>query len=541
MKYLATTLAASGLVVAQDPYAIYQQCGGTNFENPGPCEAGLKCVVQNPFYHQCRPKEYDEGSKDVVTSEALQADITLDSLLASAARLQEIADANGGNRVFGSGGSNATIDWLEAELNALGTYDVYRQPFVELFSGGFATFSAGGSEYDVALMTYAPNGEASAALIPVDNLGCELSDYPSEVADSIALISRGECSFAIKAENALSAGAAGAIIYNNVPGALSGTLGGAGDYAPVVGTSQEVGNALLAAVEEAGTLEGDLVVNTILENRTTFNVIAETRGGDKSNVLVLGGHSDSVEAGPGINDDGSGIVGCLEVAKALSQYDVNNAVRFGFWSAEEFGLLGSYAYLRSINDSVAEVNKLRAYLNFDMIASPNYILGVYDGDGSAFGLTGPPGSGEIEATFQDFFTSQGEAFRETEFSGRSDYAAFLENGVPSGGLFTGAEQLKTEAEVALFGGEAGVAYDVNYHRVGDTYDNLNHDAFLINSKAIADAVAKYAQSFESLPAMSSVLRRDLAARERLRAKYPRDEHSHAHGIHAPCGQASLTE
>lgn len=240
-----------------------------------------------------------------MSSEALQADITLDNLLASAQHLQEIADENGGTRVFGSAGSNATIDWLFDEITKLGTYDVYRQPFVELFSGGNASLSADGTDYEADLLTYSPSGSASAPLVPVDNLGCDPADFPAEVADNIALISRGECTFAQKTINALDAGALAAVIYNNVPGSLAGTLGGAGDYVPVVGITQEDGEALLAAIE-AGELTADLEVNSILENRTTYNVIAETKGGDKDNVLVLGGHTDSVEAGPGINDDGSG-------------------------------------------------------------------------------------------------------------------------------------------------------------------------------------------------------------------------------------------
>jgi len=390
-----------------------------------------------------------------------------------------------------------------------------------------------GTEYEPLLMTYTESGTANALLVPVDNLGCEAGDYPESVVDNVALISRGDCTFADKATLAVEAGAIGAIVYNNVEGTLSGTLGGPGDYLPIVGISQEEGEALVAL----GEVEAELIVDSILENRTTANVIAQTKGGDQDNVLVLGGHTDSVEAGPGINDDGSGIIGCLEVAKALSKYEVNNAVRFGFWSAEEFGLLGSYAYLNSINSSTAEVEKMRAYLNYDMIASPNYIYGIYDGDGSAFNLTGPPGSAEIEQTFTDFFAGIGENSIETEFSGRSDYAAFLENGVPSGGLFTGAEEIKTAEEVELFGGEADVAYDVNYHEAGDTIDNLNTEAFLVNTKAIADSVAKYALSFETLPAMSSVLRRDIAARHELIRRYK--SHSHAH-LKVPCGEASVT-
>lgn len=151
-------------------------------------------------------------------------------------------------------------------------------------------------------------------------------------------------------------------------------------------------------------------------------------------------------AGPGINDDGSGIIGILETALQLSAYSVNNAVRFCFWSAEEFGLLGSEHYVTTLNAS--EVEKIRLYLNFDMIASPNYMFGIYDGDGSAFNLSGPPGSAQAEAFFEDWFAANGLNSVPTEFSGRSDYGPFLDAGIPAGGLFTGAEVEKTEEEVS---------------------------------------------------------------------------------------------
>lgn len=70
------------------------------------------------------------------------------------------------------------------------------------------------------------------------------------------------------------------------------------------------------------------------------------------------------------SDDGSGTVGVLRVAEALTKFKVKNAVRFGFWGAEEFGLLGSYYYVNSLNSSEAEVAKIRAYLNFDMVRGP---------------------------------------------------------------------------------------------------------------------------------------------------------------------------
>lgn len=353
------------------------------------------------------------------------------------------------------------------------------------------------------MQTYSPSGDLQKPLISVANIGCDLADYPTSVTGNIAYIKRGTCSFAEKAANAKTAGASGVIIYNHLNESLSGTLGEPGDWLPTVSVEYAPGQAILAQIASSNTTTADLFLEVIQENRTTFNVIAETKEGDHDNVLALGAHTDSVPAGPGINDDGSGTIGILAVAKHLAKFSVKNAVRFGFWSAEEFGLLGSYHYLRTINGTLGgnatEVAKIRAYLNFDMIASPNYALGVYDGDGSAFNLSGPAGSAQIERDFVAFFASKNKTTVPSEFSGRSDYAAFLDNGIASGGVDTGAEGLKTEEEAAAFGGEAGVAYDINYHQAGDTVDNLALDAFLWNTQAIADAVARYATDFGDIP------------------------------------------
>lgn len=137
--------------------------------------------------------------------------------------------------------------------------------------------------------------------------------------------------------------------------------------------------------------------------------------------------------------------------------------------------------------------------NVDMIGSPNYILGVYDGDGSAFNLTGPPGSDQIEHTLEAYFKSVGKESVPTAFTGRSDYGPFLDANIPAGGLFTGAEGIKTEAEAALFGGEVGEPYDANYHQPGDTTKNLDLGALIENTKAIADLVAKYGRSLDGFP------------------------------------------
>ncbi|KAL9614334.1 MAG: hypothetical protein Q9167_001137 [Letrouitia subvulpina] len=407
------------------------------------------------------------------------------------------------NRVFGGPGHNATVNYLYDQITALGDYyDVAFQPFVELYTAGNATLVANGEDQAAEIFTYSPSGKFTEPLVPVANLGCNASDYPPELSGNIALISRGSCQFGLKSALAGAAGADAAVIYDNIDEPkLSGTLGPdsrpEGPYVPTAGITLARGTALLDAIKGGATVNADINVNSIRENRTTYNVIAQTRGGDPNNVLVLTAHTDSVQAGPGINDNGSGTIGLLEVAIQLAKFSVNNAIRFVWVSAEEFGLLGSEYYVASLSD--ADKNKIRLELNFDMIASPNYKYGIYDGDGSAFNVTGAPGSAEAEKLFQDYFTNAGLNWVPDAFDGRSDYAPFADAGIAAGGLFTGAEGIKTAEEQTLFGGEAGVAYDVNYHGAGDNFKNLNFDAFIQNAKAIAQAVATYGRSFASLP------------------------------------------
>jgi Zn-dependent M28 family amino/carboxypeptidase len=486
--------------------------------------------------YDAKPKP---NNKELVTPKELIKKINLEDLLEGSQQLQTFADEAGGNRAFGSTGHNATAEWLYQTLLKTGYYDVYKQPFVELFTAATTRFEVGGEEIPASYMTFGPSGDVDANIVKVDNLGCDVADFPAGVADQIALISRGECPFADKAANAKTAGAAAALIYNNEPiQPLSGTLGGEGDYVPVAGVTKEAGESLIAQLGNGTALSGSLSIDAIRENRTNYNVIAETKEGDHDNVLMIGGHTDSVFAGPGINDDGSGTIGSLMTGLALTDFKVKNAVRLGFWGAEEYGKLGSFYYMKTINGtfggSAAEANKIRAYLNFDMIASPNYVLGIYDGDGSAFNFSGPTGSDKIEKDFEEFYEERGLAHVPSLFSLRSDYAAFLENGIPSGGLFTGAEELKTPEEAQLFGGEAGVALDACYHQACDTIDNLAHDAYLLNTQSIANSVAKYAVSFEGIPRANETLRKRGAEKSRMMARFDDGGHHH-HG--QSCGSA----
>ncbi len=307
--------------------------------------------------------------------------------------------------------------------------------------------------------------------------GCEAGDFAGFPAGNIALIQRGTCTFEIKGENAAAAGAVGILFFNQgntaapdrngIPAVTlsDGYTGGI----PALNLTYALGATLSAT---AG-LQVRLFANVTRELSTTENLIAESRRGDPHNVIMAGAHLDSVPAGPGINDNGSGASALIEVAEQMAKLRLPNQLRFAWWGAEEDGLVGSTRYVASLTED--DLADLEMYLNFDMIASPNYGLFIYDGDGSGFGLVGPDGSDDIEALFERYFAERDIPSEPTAFSGRSDYQAFINNGVPSGGLFTGAEVPKTAAQAEKWGGTVGVAYDPCYHAACDTIDNVNHD------------------------------------------------------------------
>ncbi|WP_328540265.1 M28 family metallopeptidase [Streptomyces sp. NBC_00344] len=210
---------------------------------------------------------------------------------------------------------------------------------------------------------------------------------------------------------------------------------------------------------------------------TGYNLLADWPGGDPNQVLMSGAHLDSVTAGPGINDNGSGSAAVLETALAVSRtgYQPTKHLRFAWWGAEELGLVGSKYYVNNLASS--ERSKLTGYLNFDMIASPNPGYFVYDDDPT------------IEKTFKDYFATLSIPTEiETEGDGRSDHAPFKSAGVPVGGLFSGADYIKTSAQAQKWGGTTGQAFDRCYHASCDTSANINDTALDRNSDAIAYAV-----------------------------------------------------
>jgi Zn-dependent M28 family amino/carboxypeptidase len=192
-----------------------------------------------------------------------------------------------------------------------------------------------------------------------------------------------------------------------------------------------------------------------------------------------------------------------------------NKVRFMWFGAEEAGLLGSEDYVASLSD--AERAKIALNLNFDMIGSPNFTRQIYDGDGSATPDAGPPGSAEIEKVFEDFFAARGLPTEPTAFDGRSDYGPFIDAGIPAGGLFTGAEEIKTPEQQAIFGGTAGEQLDPCYHLACDTIDNNNDQVLDEMTDAVANSVWYFAN--KDYPAVQAKAKKRMAqARARAAAR-----------------------
>jgi Zn-dependent M28 family amino/carboxypeptidase len=455
------------------------------------------------------------GAVKVNTSKLRKA-VTVENVRAHQQVFQDIANvaSSGGTRASGTPGYDKSAAYVARRAAAAG-YKVTIQSFVFPFfhelepaeleqiepdavaygyfePDGFATMEYSGSG-DVTALTQAVDLVLPPTPDPSSTSGCEPEDFAGFEAGRIAVVQRGTCDFAVKAANAEGAGAVGVIIFNEgQPGrteAVAGTLGGPAATVPVVGAAFDVGLALA----EAGVTVR-MFVNAQSENRETANVIADSPGGRADRVVVVGAHLDSVPEGPGINDNGSGSAAILEVARQIRKLRIkpHNKLRFAWWGAEESGLIGSQHYIDSLG--IQDLANIAMNLNFDMVGSPNFVRFVYDGDGSDTPLSGPLGSELIEAVFLDYFDNKGLPTEPTAFDGRSDYGPFIEAGIPAGGLFTGAEVLKTEEEAAIYGGTAGVAHDPCYHQACDTFDNNSDEVLDQMSDAIAHAVQTFAMS-----------------------------------------------
>lgn len=456
------------------------------------------------------------------TQKKLQECVTLDGVRAHQAAFQAVADASGGTRSAGTPGYDASVGYVVSTLEAAG-YSVELNPFDFAYIPP-ATLEQNApivADYQTGTFTGSGVGQVAGPVIAVDlalgnadwptdpafsTSGCEAADFAGldfSGPGDIALIQRGTCFFSVKAANAEAAGAEAVVIFNqgdnpSRTGVLSGNASTFPDGTPsnltipVVGASFSAG----AALSQSGSQAFVEVEPT--EQITQYNVLAELPGRNDTNVVMVGAHLDSVQAGPGVQDNGSGSSAVLETAVQMAKVSPRNTVRFAWWGAEESGLVGSTAYVFGLSQE--EQEDIALYINADMIGSPNFVYFILDGDdsdGVGFG-PGPLGSAEIEAFFEGFYDERGLPYKGADLNGTSDYGPFVAVGIPSGGLFTGASGIKTPEEAAIWGGTAGDLYDPCYHLACDTFDNISLQALDVNSDAIAAATLQFGMSTDEI-------------------------------------------
>jgi hypothetical protein len=432
----------------------------------------------------------------------LQEAVSVEGIMRHLEAFQRIAENNGGNRSAATPGHEKSAAYVARVLRNAGfrvrfdRFDVtvYETETPSVLQRRAPSRTSFEHAADFTTFNYSPSGSVTARVTPVgltrglDGLGgCAGTAFSEFPTGDIALVQGGPCTLTEQVLNAQSAGASAVLlmfipqIANTSEGVPRATLASSGIGIPAVAISTDLGSKLA----RPGT-RVHLEVDGDIAERISRNVIAEPRRPTKD-VVMVGAHLDSVADGPGINDNGSGSASILELAVALEGARTREGVRFAFWSAEELGLIGSTHYVSGLSD--AERNRITAYLNFDMVASPNYMRLVY---GDNPGPVANPAA--IKNLFLDYFAERDLATDIINLSGRSDHGPFERAGIPVGGLFTGAEMAKSRADARLFGGRAGRPADSCYHLVCDNIDNINQESLDQMSDAIAFAVATLATS-----------------------------------------------
>ncbi|PNY24677.1 Peptide hydrolase [Tolypocladium capitatum] len=422
--------------------------------------------------------------------EQVADDVTVDGLKNVLWHLDKIARDNGGNRAYGLPGFNASMDFvLERAVERFGErMHTFLQPFTHVFqtTNEISLTGPDGENVDVVTLMYNTatplRKGVTAPLIdtPVDDArgsACFEDQWKGiDATGKIALIKRGTCAISDKLKLAKQHGALAVVLYHQTPGNVSAATLGAdniGKIVPVGVVHLEVGQGWSKRLASGEILQVTLLVDSIAEARPGWNIISETKEGDPNNVVMLGAHLDSVQPGPGVNDDGSGTAALLEIMGSFQKYKgFKNKIRFAWWGAEEVGLIGSLHYTSQLSE--AEADKIRFYFNYDMIGSPEPKFAVY-ADNDAHKVGG--------AILFDHLESNGVKPVYGKFGSSSDYVGFLKLGIPSSGLFTGA----------------GAPFDICYHEACDDINNIDWRAIEVNAKAAGYAAAQFALSLDGVP------------------------------------------
>ena len=422
------------------------------------------------------------------TPEKLIDCVNKDDLWAHMVKFQQIADANLGadghpSRNSGEPGYKASADYVADVMRAAG-YSVTEQeykfhyrsfvgdPLMKELSPTPQTFGLG-TEFNPAAIA----GSVTAKVQPAGGIvvpatptpssasGCAAADFAGFVVGNIALIQRGTCTFAQKVANAEAAGASAAVIFNEGnpgrTGLFNGSLAGT-EKIPVLFTSYAVGTELLGQYVPGSAPVLNVNVQTIDDpNRSDWNVIADSRGGDPNNILVIDAHLDAI-FGAGMLDNASGSATILDIAQQLANTNTRNKLRFIWFGGEELGLLGSKYYVNTL--PADELAKIKFDLDADVTATPNYVAGVLDPKdgvnlfGRGPGTPMPPSIWAPSAIARDYGIDYLNSIGKNNIlfsADGTDAFEFQQAGIPASGVLTGQDCCKLASDVALFGGYEG--------------------------------------------------------------------------------------
>lgn len=427
----------------------------------------------------------------------LQESVTVKGILVHLDALQAVANATGNQRSVQRGYAESAAYFMAVLKN-----NSICEPRMEPFKTAIYTETSPPrltlkQPFEIAYqlhvdfqgMRYGGSGfhSVDASVIPIANHGCSKDDFLNASGHIVLIENGGPCSLIDRSMLAETSGAAAVILYNSADNATLGTarVRGPGWFPgdplmtiPVLAGSRLLGLSLIGYWQQANevnstlTVALELVSETLIEVVDSFNVLCETSEpvSDPSTVIMAGAHLDGVPEGPGINDNGSGASTLLEIALQLKSLKLAKRVNhlvFAWWGSEETGLIGSRNYVNQTKD----LAKVALYLNFDMLASPNYVPGVFDGSTAPTPLHNA--TNYITSALVEYFTHYGLPFLLQPMVSGSDFVPFMEAGIPTGGLAAGAAELKTMEQRKKYGGIARAARDPCYHRDCDTTDNIN--------------------------------------------------------------------
>ncbi len=497
------------------------------------------------------PAECDARAND--TPSKLLPCIQKDDLWNHMTQFQAIADANPGpdgmpSRNSGEPGYKASADYVAALMTAAG-YNVTIQSYKFTYFAYTATPTL--KEVSPTLHDYGvvdewnpgqSTGTANAALQPAGGIiipptptssstsGCTMADFAGFVAGNIALIQRGGCNFGVKVLNAKAAGASGVIIFNEGnPGRMGVLAGSLVDAAgnpivptiPVAFTSFAIGSSLLTQYQQGAAPVMNISIQAIVNpNADDYNVIAESKGGDKNHVVVVDAHLDAIY-GAGMLDNASGSATILDIALKMKNVNPVNKLRFIWFGGEELGLLGSSFYVNNLSSN--ELSHIGYDLDADVTATPNYLIGVLDPAApDLFGRT-------VTSTFPNrvyksstIARDQGIAYFDSVGLNHellspvgTDAFSFNAVGIPASGLLTGQDCCKSQEEVNLFGGQLGnyegniPSFDGgcvdNPFRWCDNLSNNDPNVLTFMSKAFATMVVQMAFDTKVMSSSNNVV------------------------------------